>query len=141
MAGFFRNDNFLPRNRGFPVGFLFQKDIQQSSIVLEKKHKFVFPIRMNLIVYQNKMKKITVNKAKAIVLFSMIRDLFVFSCLLGSIIYFLLRILGLDILYDKCFFTIVLIRSMYMGMFFYSSQDKINEVIEKTVEELNKKGE
>lgn len=87
------------------------------------------------------MKKITVNKAKAIVLFSMIRDLFVFSCLLGSIIYFLLRILGLDILYDKCFLTIVLIRSMYMGMFFYSSQDKINEVIEKTVEELNKKGE
>lgn len=85
------------------------------------------------------MKEITPAQAKAIIYYSMLKDLFVFSAVVGCIIYFISELFGVSNTFDKCFLTVVLIRSIYMGIIFYGEQDKINEAISKTVDDFNSK--
>lgn len=85
------------------------------------------------------MKKLTHSKAMFVIILGMIKDLFIGSCIWGTITYFTLLVLSYDLPYSRCFASIVLLRSLYMGMMFYIKRDEISELLEKAVEDYNKK--
>lgn len=85
------------------------------------------------------MKKLTTSKAMLYVAYGMVKDLFVGACFWGTSIYFLLMMLNYNIPYSRCFASVVLLRSLYMGIMSYLKRDEISEALEKAVEEYNKK--
>jgi hypothetical protein len=84
------------------------------------------------------MQKITHAKAMLYVSYGMTKDLFIGACIWGTVIYFVLMFIGDDISYSRCFASIVLLRSLYMGIMCYMKKDDISQAIDKAVEEFNK---
>jgi len=84
------------------------------------------------------MRKITYNEALWIVVYGMLKNLFALSCVFGSLIYFVFLFYGIDISYERCFATFLLIRSLYMGILTFVKHDELLQVIDEALEKYNK---
>lgn len=84
------------------------------------------------------MQKITHAKAMLYISYGMTKNLFIGACVWGTVTYFILILIGDDIPYSRCFTSILLLRSLYMGIMCYINKDEISQAINKAVEEFNK---
>lgn len=84
------------------------------------------------------MKKLTYNQALLFITLGMIKNLCIGACIWGTIIYFALLVLSYDIPFSRCFVSVVLLRSLYMGIMSYIQRDEIAKAVEKAINEYNK---
>ena len=84
-----------------------------------------------------KTQPITRNKAKAIIMFELMKDLFKSTCVIGTIGYFILIFYNFEITFGKCFVAVFLMRSIYNFMIFYIKRDEIDSAIDKSLEKFN----
>lgn len=85
------------------------------------------------------MKSLTRNKVLLILSLVTIKNLVILSCIWGCILYFTLWMLKYDISYLRCCLTILLIKSLSDGINSYFNKNKIEQAIQESIEEYNKK--